>query len=202
MEAEDPLSELADIHLPDAVNFWPPAPGWWVLAALVLFALFLLYRQQLARVFLRRRLGSALRELDKAYRKFQKLAATQQGKAPLRDEARNAAGLQLLQTFNAVLKRVALVHFSDPELPRLNGRAWLRFLDAQMHSADFTVGVGQVLGDGIYRPVFNADVEALHALCRRWVEQCYLKPRAKQHAPALTPAPPPAPSPQSGGAQA
>ncbi len=171
MEAEDPLSELADIHLPDAVNFWPPAPGWWVLAVLVVIALVLVYRQQLARVFLRRRLGSALRELDKAYRVFKKASE------------RNEAGLQLLQTFNAVLKRVALVHYPDPELPRLNGRPWLRFLDAQMHSADFTVGAGQVLGDGIYRPVFNADVEALHALCRRWVEQCYLQPRTAKAAP-------------------
>jgi Sec-independent protein translocase protein TatA len=167
MEAEDPLSELADIHLPDAVAFWPPAPGWWVLAVLVLLALVLLYRKQLARVFLRRRLGSALRELDDALNAFK--AAPE----------RNEAGLQLLQTFNAVLKRVALVHYADPELPGLNGRAWLRFLDARMHSADFTVGAGQVLGDGIYRPVFNADVDALHALCRRWVEQCYLQPKPK-----------------------
>lgn len=173
MEAEDPLSELADIHLPDAVTFWPPAPGWWVLAALVLVALFVLYRRQLARVFLRRRLGSALRELDKAYAAFQ--SATE----------RNAAGLQLLQTCNAVLKRVALVHYADPELPRLSGRAWLRFLDTQLESADFTAGAGQVLGDGMYRPTFDADAEALLALCKRWVEHAYLHRR--KAAPAAQP---------------
>ena len=165
MEAEDPLSELADIHLPDAVGFWPPAPGWWVLAALAILALVLLYRRQLARVFLRRRLGSALRELDAAYRAFE-------GSAD-----RNAAGLQLLQSFNAILKRVALVHFSEPELPRLSGRAWLRFLDAKSGGDAFTAGAGQALGDGIYRPTFDADAAALHALCRRWIEQCYLAPK-------------------------
>jgi len=173
MEAEDPLSELADIHLPDAVHFWPPAPGWWVLAVLAVIALVLVYRRQLARVFLRRRLGSALRELDTAYQAFQS------------SSDRNAAGLQLLQTFNAVLKRVALLHYAAPELPSLSGRAWLRFLDAQMQSADFTAGVGQVLADGTYRPVFNADAEALHALCRRWVEHSYLHPQPRT---AATPA--------------
>jgi hypothetical protein len=177
MEAEDPLSELADIHLPDAVNFWPPAPGWWVLAALVVIALVLVYRRQLARLFLRRRLGSALRELDTAYAAFQ--SATD----------KNAAGLQLLQTFNAVLKRVALLHYPDPELPRLSGRAWLRFLDTQMDGADFTAGVGQVLADGVYRPVFTADAAALHALCRRWVEQSYLQKRPAKHGASATAAP-------------
>ncbi|MEY4640413.1 MAG: hypothetical protein RLZZ227_407 [Pseudomonadota bacterium] len=175
MEAEDPLSELADIHLPDAVHVWPPAPGWWVLAALVVCALVLLYRQQLARVFLRRRLGAALRELDAALNRFKKQAASD----------RNEAGLQLLQSVNAILKRVALLHYPDPELPRLNGRPWLRFLDSQSHTADFTVGVGRVLGDGMYRPEFDADVDALHVLCRRWIEQSYLH---KQPAKKLSPA--------------
>ena len=30
------LSQLRDIHLPEAVPWWPPAPGWWMLFALVI----------------------------------------------------------------------------------------------------------------------------------------------------------------------
>lgn len=36
MNPEDPLSQLRDIHLPQIGGFWPPAPGWWVLALLFL----------------------------------------------------------------------------------------------------------------------------------------------------------------------
>ena len=35
MNPADALN-LRDIHLPDAVSWWPPAPGWWVSAILLL----------------------------------------------------------------------------------------------------------------------------------------------------------------------
>ena len=39
MNPQDPLAQLRDIHLPEPVSWWPPAPGWWLLAVLVLIAL-------------------------------------------------------------------------------------------------------------------------------------------------------------------
>jgi uncharacterized protein DUF4381 len=36
----DPLAQLRDIHLPEPVGWWPPAPGWWIIA-LLLFLLIL-----------------------------------------------------------------------------------------------------------------------------------------------------------------
>jgi len=183
MEAQDPLSQLADIHLPGAVAFWPPAPGWWVVAALVLLALALLLRQQLQRLLTRRRLATALRELDAIYANWQ-----QQSQQSQDARQRNAAGLALLYGFNTILKRVALYTCRDQDIPRLTGHAWLQFLDSHDPRSDFTTGVGQVLADGTYRPVFDADVDGLHALCTRWISARYLQPEpaANKVAPAST----------------
>jgi len=172
MEAEDPLSQLADIHLPADVPFWPPAPGWWLLAALLLCGLGLLGYVLLRRWQQRRRLAAALQELALARAAWRKADTA----------TRNAAGLNLLYELNSLLKRVALLHFPQAQVAPLAGRAWLHFLDAQGSTQDFTQGPGQVLADGEYRRVFDADGEALCLLVRRWIERQYLQADASQAA--------------------
>ena len=39
MNNPDPLAQLRDIHLPDPISGWPPGPGWWLLALLLLTVL-------------------------------------------------------------------------------------------------------------------------------------------------------------------
>ncbi|MDD9890866.1 MAG: DUF4381 domain-containing protein, partial [Gammaproteobacteria bacterium] len=45
MDSEELLAQLADIHLPGEISYWPPAPGWWVLAALLLLGGYFLIRK-------------------------------------------------------------------------------------------------------------------------------------------------------------
>ncbi|PVY79295.1 uncharacterized protein DUF4381 [Tamilnaduibacter salinus] len=62
--ATDPLAGLRDIHMPEPGGFWPPAPGWWILAVIVvvaLVALTWLVQRWIARGRWRRQ---ARRELD------------------------------------------------------------------------------------------------------------------------------------------
>ena len=35
----DPLAQLRGLHLPAAIGPWPPAPGWWMPAAVVVMLL-------------------------------------------------------------------------------------------------------------------------------------------------------------------
>lgn len=167
MEAEDPLSQLADIHLPQDVAFWPPAPGWWLLAALLLAALAWFAWRRFRQWQEARRLGHALAELESAMGTFRTAAD---------GDARNHAGLQLLYRLNSLLKRVALARHPAAGVAALTGRAWLDYLDAHGGGGAFAAGEGQVLAEGEYRPHFDADAEALAALVRHWIEVQYREP--------------------------
>ena len=164
MEAEDPLSQLADIHLPGPVSFWPPAPGWWLLAALLLAAGAWFAWRQFRLWQERQRLQRVLKELDVAMAAFRRVEPGEQ---------RNAQGLALLYTVNSLLKRVALVRHPEAEVAALTGQDWLDFLDACGGAGEFRSGPGQVLAEGEYRPRFDADADALYATVRRWITQQY-----------------------------
>ena len=42
MNPQDPLAALHPLREPELVSWWPPAPGWWVLGALLLLGLAIL----------------------------------------------------------------------------------------------------------------------------------------------------------------
>ena len=71
MNEPDPLAKLRDIHSPEAIPFWPPAPGWWVLALIALICAILITR------FLLRRQRGRIYRLE-ALKKLDDILATQQ----------------------------------------------------------------------------------------------------------------------------
>ena len=61
--------ELRDIHLPDPVSLWPPAPGWWILFALVVVTILsaLIWRRWRAQHRVRREGLLQLEQLAETY---------------------------------------------------------------------------------------------------------------------------------------
>ncbi len=112
--AENPLDQLRDIHLPDQVDQFPFAPGWWILLAILLitlaYYLYRLYRRQ-----------QALRLLKPAKTEIAELRSLQQ-------EQINAHAIAKL---SALLKRVCLLYFPRILVASLNGHNWLNFLNDQ-----------------------------------------------------------------------
>lgn len=141
--------DLRDIHEPALPSLWPPAPGWWLLAALVLA--FLIWLGRLGwRSWRRQRLrGRVLRELTAL---------------PASDDC-----AALIAGVSALLKRVALRQFARDQVANLTGTAWLSFLDQTGGDGQFTHGPGQVLQQGPYAPAPQCDATALRALARDWL---------------------------------
>jgi len=168
MESEGPLSQLADIHLPDPVSFWPLAPGWWLLIALgVVLCIWLIIRA-LRKLVWRKRLQAAQRELDKAIATYRQVTAKAEAD-------HNQAGLDYLYAVNSVLNRVALYidRSNARQIASLHGNAWLNYLDQAYGGNEFTEGDGKVLAEGQYRPVFAGEIEGLYTLSQRWINTCY-----------------------------
>jgi uncharacterized protein DUF4381 len=148
--------QLREIHLPQ-VSWWPPAIGWWLLAASILAVLI-----ALAFAWLRGRNARALRRA--AQRELDALAERH---ARDRDDALLAAGLSRL------LRRIALL--LQPDVVADDDSGWRGFLSDRAQTA-FTGDQLDVLVEAPYRARASFDAPALVAATRRWCDRA-LRPR-------------------------
>ena len=119
---------LKDIHLPEAIGWWPPAIGWWLLAVLIPLSIAFLY-------WLYKRLTrkTAIKTAKN------NLAAIKQN--PALDNSKKLHELSML------IRRVAISVNPRTEVASLTGRQWLAFLDKSVTGAPFSEGCGQLLAD-------------------------------------------------------
>jgi hypothetical protein len=128
----DWLAQLAPEHVPLVPARWPPAPGWWLLALLliaILIGAILWWRRPQRRL---RRV--ALREL----RRLQSFDAD----IP-----------QTARTVQNLLRRYALAMFGPDRVARLSGEAWLQFVAARGAPS-----LGGRLGKSLLAASFGAKV--------------------------------------------
>jgi hypothetical protein len=168
MDSAELLEQLADIHLPETVSFWPPAPGWWLLALLVLVMLGWL-ALKLVQVRRQRKICAfAIQELDRVYAAYQNEAG---GADP---EHANAARLRFLNEVNSVLRRVALWHYPNSRAASLSGRAWVDFIQEKGESSRMTEEIANALAEGRFQTRCDIDVEQLHKFGEHWIATLYM----------------------------
>ena len=146
---------LRDIHLPEAIAWWPPAPGWWLLllaaAGALVWAGWRRYRL--------RRQRAALRAVERI------AAALDEGGEPV----------ACLQSLSAVLRRFVMTVAPPGEaqaVPGLVGRQWLEYLDGRWDGDAFSHGAGRMLLDAPYAPaaaVSREQARELTRLCLDWI---------------------------------
>ena len=136
------LTNLRDLALPPEVAMWPPAPGWWILAAAVLATAAIL---AVAAVTYHRR---------NAYRR----------------EALGALDSVDPGAISSVLKRTALAAWPREQVAALSGTAWLAFLDRTGRTTAFSAGAGRHIETLAFGGVVDDGIaDAARAAARNWV---------------------------------
>jgi hypothetical protein len=151
----NPLDQLEPLIAPAPISWWPPAPGWWLLA--VLLPLLLWAGFKLLKRLPRRKTGkeaeapldplrqAALNELEGLSRPYDDVDAG-----------------PWLQQLNAILKRLCRERYPQSHSHTLSSRAWLAFLDSRCPAAGLTRWM--ILVEGAYRPHCSLDDKAIAGL--------------------------------------
>jgi hypothetical protein len=147
---------LRDIHLPEPVSWWPPAPGWWLLlllCAAVIAGIFL-FRQLRQRRRLKR---TVLAELDKIKNQYNE----------------NHDVVQLVKALSVLMRRASISYYPRTSSAALTGEQWLQHLDKTAPRKEFEQGTGKILASAPYLPSngrLDIDIKNLIGLCEDWLK--------------------------------
>ncbi|MCG6938249.1 MAG: DUF4381 domain-containing protein [Gammaproteobacteria bacterium] len=162
---------LRDIHLPEPVSWWPPAPGWWIILALAVLIAALVTIAR--RIYLGRQLRRDIKsELDNIKQQFQQ----------------NRNKTRLAKSLSILLRRASISYYPRADIAGLTGDDWLSYLDdsnAKSSSGNrFQSDTGRVLLTAPYLPDtdqqdndrLDFDAQKLIQLCESWLQSPHNRP--------------------------
>jgi hypothetical protein len=136
------LENLRDIAVPPSVPWWPPAPGWWgVFALLAAVAMLVLLRA------------------------FWKWRAAAYRRAAIR-ELRSATSVVEIAE---ILKRTALCAYPREDIAALSGRAWCQWL-GQTGAVHVPDEVAEALTRGVFGKADGVNVMEVSSFAADWIK--------------------------------
>jgi len=152
----DGVEQLRDIHGIQGVPWWPPGPGWWILAAGLALLVFLAFR---FRAKLRLRIpplpfvtvGNWRWDAARRLRDLRRRAKDQ--------DAKTTAG-----ELSELLRRIAMARVGRDTCAGLTGRAWLEWLAGNDPKGYDWVQEGGLLLEIPYAPPATPDADRARAL--------------------------------------
>ena len=152
------LARLRDIRLPEDVSWWPLAPGWWALLAIMLVASAAVVGLEFRR---RRSLRfQALRELELLKAQTTPKSST----------------LELASQICVLIRRIALSGTKDRHLASIHGDAWSEYLSRSPRGmprpiATFIAGAPYVMDErcGGESPQSEPSKDALFSAAENWI---------------------------------
>jgi len=147
---------IKDIHLPEAISWWPVAIGWWLLMVVLITAIiiFVIWFQH---------------QSKQKEPKCKALSFRKQVMSELREIQNITDDRLFLAQLSALLKRVAITQHGQ-NIAGLSGKKWLQFLDRQWNLHSFSQGIGLVLLDLPYQKNPRPDRHMLLRISKNWLE--------------------------------
>lgn len=151
---------LRDIHLPDAISWWPPAIGWWILLALVI-AVFIFIPKLYRRV---------------TYTSLNKVAnITYQNIVDEFKENNNDS--DFIIATSKFLRQTAMSYCGRDEVAQLTGDKWVQALNNITEHDYFTPDLKQSLVNAPYQKNISIDVEQLINAVQSWLNKLPKQPQ-------------------------
>ena len=153
-QQQDPLAQLRDIHVPTEVNIWPLDWGWWVAIAVVLLALFCLYKTITAHIRHNKARKQALALLESI--------SAQQSNWPV--------------ALNSILKRTAMSYYPTQQVAGLYGKQWQAFLTSALKSSDSKLesDLGLLVSNVYQATPTPSDFETCKGAVKNWLSKAKL----------------------------
>ena len=147
---------IDEIIVPDAVSWWPSAPGWQVLGVIIILLAIAQATRWAKRWWRNRYRSEALRQLDQVQ---------QQASGQLQD---------VVAVLPYYIKVTALQAYPRADVASLSGPDWLAFLDANYSGPSFSGDRGKKLLSVSYLPreqwqLNDTESNALIKMSRQWI---------------------------------
>jgi hypothetical protein len=156
---------LRDIHLPDAVSWWPPAIGWWILLILCLLLI-----------------AGLVMGIKKLLQPKMNKSAKAEVEAILVSYKQHQDNLRLVQQLSSLIRRIGISYLTREEHAGLVGKAWYQQINQLVPEKTFSESVVALLIDAPYRKqptIDNEIVQQLITQTRSWVQGLPANPSNK-----------------------
>ena len=155
MDQQAILAQLRPNQLPEAIGYWPPAIGWWLLAGCLLTGILLTSYFTLRYRRKNRYRRQGLKLAQQLYKSYET----------------HGNRRQYAHDCNRLLKKLALHAFPRQDIARLNGKDWLDFLYRSSGNTQFQQAAAAALGSGRFNPDQEPDVRQLYPLTISWIKK-------------------------------
>lgn len=154
---------LRDIHLPAEPGLWPPAPGWWLLAT-ILLALLVWFS---IRWYQRRQRQKQWRTMRQLWHNIQQ------------DHQSHGDDSKLARDLSNLLRRFVRHQLKNPQAAGLSGEQWVVFLNKGLKEPVFDQ-FSNTLNSGLYQQQHDYQTQALLQAVHQFLKHHCLQPKRSQ----------------------